>query len=110
MQQLLFELRRKKFIDNTLSQPFVCIVCFCLLIALVIRFLISTSYYCIFAHLLFCIQETYKKVMNWKESLEFPPEVPISEAAKATCLRYYAYAMRILYVRVVRILYVRAMR
>ena len=57
-----------------------------------------------------CIQETYKKVMNWKESLEFPPEVPISDAAKATCLRYYAYAMRILYVRVVRILYVRAMR
>ena len=26
--------------------------------------------------------------MNWRESLEFPPEVPISEAAKATCLRY----------------------
>ncbi|XP_023346343.1 serine/threonine-protein kinase tricorner [Eurytemora carolleeae] len=33
-------------------------------------------------------QETYKKVMNWRESLEFPPEVPISEAAKATCLRF----------------------
>ena len=32
-------------------------------------------------------QETYKKVMNWKESLEFPPEVPISEAATATILR-----------------------
>uniref|UniRef100_A0A2K5EVV5 non-specific serine/threonine protein kinase n=1 Tax=Aotus nancymaae TaxID=37293 RepID=A0A2K5EVV5_AOTNA len=24
-------------------------------------------------------QETYKKVMNWKETLTFPPEVPISE-------------------------------
>lgn len=33
-------------------------------------------------------QETYKKVMNWKESLEFPPEVPISEAATATILRF----------------------
>ena len=32
-------------------------------------------------------QETYKKVMNWKESLEFPPEVPISEGAAATILR-----------------------
>ncbi|ETE63706.1 Serine/threonine-protein kinase 38, partial [Ophiophagus hannah] len=27
-------------------------------------------------------QETYKKVMNWKETLIFPPEVPISERAK----------------------------
>lgn len=27
-------------------------------------------------------QETYKKVMNWKETLTFPPEVPISEKAK----------------------------
>ena len=26
--------------------------------------------------------ETYKKVMNWKETLTFPPEVPISEKAK----------------------------
>jgi len=33
-------------------------------------------------------QETYKKVMNWKESLEFPPEVPISEAATTTILRF----------------------
>ena len=32
-------------------------------------------------------QETYKKVMNWKESLEFPPEVPISENASSTILR-----------------------
>jgi serine/threonine kinase 38 len=32
-------------------------------------------------------QETYKKVMNWKESLEFPPEVPISESASGTILK-----------------------
>lgn len=32
-------------------------------------------------------QETYKKVMNWKETLVFPPEVPISERAKALILR-----------------------
>ncbi|XP_063072041.1 serine/threonine-protein kinase 38 isoform X1 [Engraulis encrasicolus] len=33
-------------------------------------------------------QETYKKVMNWKETLVFPPEVPISERAKALILRF----------------------
>jgi hypothetical protein len=33
-------------------------------------------------------QETYRKVMNWRETLEFPPEVPISEGAKETILRY----------------------
>ncbi|KAJ8373273.1 hypothetical protein AAFF_G00266840 [Aldrovandia affinis] len=27
-------------------------------------------------------QETYRKVMNWRETLVFPPEVPISERAK----------------------------
>lgn len=27
-------------------------------------------------------QETYRKVMNWKETLMFPPEVPISNEAK----------------------------
>uniref|UniRef100_A0A8C8I2L5 non-specific serine/threonine protein kinase n=1 Tax=Oncorhynchus tshawytscha TaxID=74940 RepID=A0A8C8I2L5_ONCTS len=32
-------------------------------------------------------QETYKKVMNWKETLVFPPEVPISERAKDLILR-----------------------
>ena len=32
-------------------------------------------------------QETYKKVMNWKETLEFPPEVPISEGASGTVLK-----------------------
>ncbi|KAF5929654.1 hypothetical protein HPG69_002376 [Diceros bicornis minor] len=32
-------------------------------------------------------QETYKKVMNWKETLTFPPEVPISEKAKDLILR-----------------------
>ncbi|XP_074920812.1 serine/threonine-protein kinase 38 [Chelonoidis abingdonii] len=33
-------------------------------------------------------QETYKKVMNWKETLTFPPEVPISEKAKDLILRF----------------------
>ena len=33
-------------------------------------------------------QETYRKVMNWRETLEFPPEVPISETATKTILRY----------------------
>ena len=33
-------------------------------------------------------QETYRKVMNWKTTLEFPPEVPISETATKTILRY----------------------
>lgn len=33
-------------------------------------------------------QETYKKIMNWKETLVFPPEIPISEAAKETIKRY----------------------
>ncbi|KAG8512018.1 Serine/threonine-protein kinase 38 [Galemys pyrenaicus] len=34
-------------------------------------------------------QETYKKVMNWKETLTFPPEVPISEKAKDLILRLF---------------------
>uniref|UniRef100_A0A3Q1ILK2 non-specific serine/threonine protein kinase n=1 Tax=Anabas testudineus TaxID=64144 RepID=A0A3Q1ILK2_ANATE len=33
-------------------------------------------------------QETYRKVMNWKETLVFPPEVPISERAKDLILRF----------------------
>lgn len=33
-------------------------------------------------------QETYRKVMNWRETLTFPPEVPISEKAKDLILRY----------------------
>uniref|UniRef100_A0A8C4RRC5 non-specific serine/threonine protein kinase n=1 Tax=Erpetoichthys calabaricus TaxID=27687 RepID=A0A8C4RRC5_ERPCA len=33
-------------------------------------------------------QETYKKVMNWRETLTFPPEVPISEKAKDLILRF----------------------
>ncbi|RXN17824.1 serine threonine- kinase 38-like isoform X2 [Labeo rohita] len=33
-------------------------------------------------------QETYRKVMNWRETLTFPPEVPISERAKDLILRY----------------------
>ncbi|XP_055021612.1 serine/threonine-protein kinase 38 isoform X4 [Boleophthalmus pectinirostris] len=33
-------------------------------------------------------QETYRKVMNWRETLTFPPEVPISEKAKELILRF----------------------
>lgn len=33
-------------------------------------------------------QETYRKVMNWRETLVFPPEVPISEDARQIILRY----------------------
>ena len=33
-------------------------------------------------------QETYKKIMAWKETLTFPPEVPISEQAKETIQRF----------------------
>jgi len=33
-------------------------------------------------------QETYRKVMNWKSTLEFPPEVPISETASKTIMRF----------------------
>lgn len=33
-------------------------------------------------------QETYRKVMNWRETLTFPPEVPISEEAKHAVLRF----------------------
>ena len=31
--------------------------------------------------------ETHRKIMNWRESLVFPPEVPISESAKETIRR-----------------------
>ncbi|XP_043276760.1 serine/threonine-protein kinase tricornered isoform X1 [Venturia canescens] len=33
-------------------------------------------------------QETYRKIMNWRETLVFPPEVPISEEAKDTIVRF----------------------
>ena len=29
-----------------------------------------------------CLQETYAKILKWRTSLEFPPEIPISEAGK----------------------------
>jgi len=32
-------------------------------------------------------QETYNKIMNWRRTLEFPPEVPISRTAKKTIQR-----------------------
>ncbi|XP_014261459.1 serine/threonine-protein kinase tricorner isoform X4 [Cimex lectularius] len=35
-------------------------------------------------------QETYRKVMAWRETLTFPPEVPISEEAKDTVMRFCA--------------------
>lgn len=36
-------------------------------------------------------QETYRKVMNWRETLTFPPEVPISEKAKDLILRFSSF-------------------
>lgn len=39
-------------------------------------------------------QETYRKVMNWRETLTFPPEVPISEEAKDTITRFCCEADR----------------
>ncbi|KAI8430499.1 hypothetical protein MSG28_000754 [Choristoneura fumiferana] len=33
-------------------------------------------------------QETYRKVMSWRESLTFPPEIPISEEARETIMRF----------------------
>jgi len=36
--------------------------------------------------------ETYKKVMNWKESLVFPPETPISEQARNTIMMFCSEA------------------
>lgn len=31
-------------------------------------------------------QETYRKVCNWKQTLIFPPEIPISIEAKAVTI------------------------
>ncbi|PSN48444.1 Serine/threonine-protein kinase tricorner [Blattella germanica] len=39
-------------------------------------------------------QETYRKVMNWRETLTFPPEVPISEEAKETIVKFCCEAER----------------
>merc|ERR1712128_109357 len=33
-------------------------------------------------------QETYKKVMNWRETLEFPPEMPVSKLSRKTIKRF----------------------
>lgn len=33
-------------------------------------------------------QDTYRKVMNWRETLIFPPETPISEDAKETIVKF----------------------
>lgn len=32
--------------------------------------------------------ETYQKVMNWRDTLVFPPEVPISNEARDLILRF----------------------
>merc|ERR1719357_689437 len=37
-------------------------------------------------------QETYAKILKWRTRLEFPPEIPISEAGKATILSLCAEA------------------
>lgn len=39
-------------------------------------------------------QETYRKVMNWRETLVFPPEVPISNEARELILRFCCEADR----------------
>ena len=39
-------------------------------------------------------QETYRKVMNWRETLVFPPEVPISNEARDLILRFCCEADR----------------
>ncbi|GJQ87998.1 trc [Trypoxylus dichotomus] len=39
-------------------------------------------------------QDTYRKVMNWRETLTFPAEVPISEDAKDTIIRFCCEAER----------------
>lgn len=39
-------------------------------------------------------QDTYRKVMNWRETLIFPPETPISEEAKETIVRFCCEAER----------------
>uniref|UniRef100_A0A667WLQ3 non-specific serine/threonine protein kinase n=1 Tax=Myripristis murdjan TaxID=586833 RepID=A0A667WLQ3_9TELE len=40
-------------------------------------------------------QETYRKVMNWRETLTFPPEVPISEKAKDLILSLQSYIIHV---------------
>lgn len=39
-------------------------------------------------------QETYRKVMNWRETLVFPPEVPISNEARDLIQRFCCEAER----------------
>lgn len=39
-------------------------------------------------------QDTYRKVMNWRETLIFPPEIPISEEAKETIINFCCEADR----------------
>ncbi|XP_076265016.1 serine/threonine-protein kinase tricornered isoform X2 [Rhynchophorus ferrugineus] len=39
-------------------------------------------------------QDTYRKVMNWRETLVFPAEVPISEEAKDTIVKFCCEAER----------------
>ncbi|KJH40430.1 kinase domain protein [Dictyocaulus viviparus] len=39
-------------------------------------------------------QETYRKVMNWQQTLVFPPEMPISVEAKTTIRRFCCEAER----------------
>ena len=39
-------------------------------------------------------QEAYKKIMNWRETLVFPPDVPVSEAAQETIRSFCCEAER----------------
>lgn len=39
-------------------------------------------------------QDTYRKVMTWRDTLIFPPETPISEEARETIVRFCCEADR----------------
>lgn len=39
-------------------------------------------------------QDTYRKVMSWRETLIFPPETPISEEARETIVKFCCEAER----------------
>jgi len=39
-------------------------------------------------------QETYSKIINWKESLDFPPEIPVSDRSKETISRFCSPASK----------------
>ena len=46
-------------------------------------------------------QETYNKIMKWRDALEFPPEVPISKSTKKTIRRLVYHASNISFPRMI---------